>query len=156
MNATQLVGTIGCAMAALACLSRRDRRWVAPAAVFAAMLVDLQLDTRYAIRTAAENFLFAHGLPLADKRVFQIVVLVVALMLLVLVVRRFARGPGGLREARLGAILIAALWALEAISLHQTDHILWLQAGPILLGAWFWLAACALAIGGALFGRRRR
>ncbi|MBN8807503.1 MAG: hypothetical protein J0I47_04590 [Sphingomonas sp.] len=155
MNPTQLVGTIGCAMAALACLSRRDRRWIAPASVFMGMLVDLQLNTRYAVRTAAENFLFAHGLPFAEKRPFQVVVLIVAAIVLVLAIRWFARGKNGLREARLGAILIAALWMIEAISLHATDHIMWAPAGPILLGAWLWLAACALAIWGALFGRRR-
>jgi hypothetical protein len=156
MNATQLAGTIACTIAALACMSRRDWRWYPPAAVFALMVVDLQLQGRYAVRTVVENFLFAHGLAAADKRPFQIAVLIVAAIVLLLVIRRFARGSGGLREARLGAILIAALWSLEAISLHQTDHIMWLQVGPILLGGWLWIAASALAIGGALFGSRRR
>jgi len=155
MNATQLAGTIACTVAALACASRRDVRWYVPTAVFALMVVDLQLQGRYAVRSAVENFLFAHGLAAADKRPFQVVVLIVAVIALVLLVRRFARGTGGLREARLGAILIAALWALEAISLHQTDHVMWLQAGPILLGGWLWIAASALATGGALFGRAR-
>ncbi|MEO5938719.1 MAG: hypothetical protein ABIQ43_06875 [Sphingomonas sp.] len=127
-----------------------------PAAAFALMVVDLQIQGRYAVRTAVENFLFAHGLAAADKRPFQAIVLIIAAIVLLLIIRRFARGSGGLREARLGAILIAALWALEAISLHQTDRIMWLQAGPILLGGWLWIAASALAVGGALFGSRRR
>jgi len=156
MNATQLAGTIACTTAALACVSRRDARWYAPAAVFALMVVDLQIQGRYAVRTAVEHFLFAHGLAAADKRPFQIVILIVAAIALLWVIRRFARGPGGLGMARFGAILIAALWALEAISLHQTDHIMWLQAGPILLGGWLWIAASALATVGALFGRGRR
>ena len=155
MNPTQLAGTVACTIAALACAARRDRRWMGPAAVFALMVVDLQLNARYAVRTAMENFLFAHGLPVADKRLFQVVVLIVAAVLLALIIQRFARGPGGLREARLGAILIAALWGIEAISLHTTDHILWTPVGPILLGGWLWIAASALAIGGALFGARR-
>ena len=154
MNATQLAGTIACTIAALACASRRDVRWYVPAAVFALMVVDLQIQGRYAVRTVVENFLFAHGLAAADKRPFQVAVLVIAAIALGWFIRRFARGGGGLREARLGAILIAALWSLEAISLHQTDHVMWLQAGPILLGGWLWIAASALAIGGALFGRR--
>lgn len=120
------------------------------------MVVDLQLNTRYAIRTAVENFLFAHGLSAAGKRPFQVVVLIIAALALVLIIRRFASGSGGLREARLGAILLAALWALEAISLHQTDRIMWTPIGPILLGGWLWMAASALATGGALFGRGRR
>lgn len=156
MNPTQLAGTVACAMAALACVARRDRRWLAPAAIFALMVVDLQLNARYAVRAVVENFLFAHGLSAAAKRPFQAVMLIVAAIVLVLVIRRFARGRGGLREARLGAILIAALWSLEAISLHQTDHIMWMQIGPILLGGWLWIAASALAIGGALFGRSGR
>jgi hypothetical protein len=156
MNATQLAGTIACTIAALACVSRRDRRWYFPAIVFGLMVVDLQLQGRYAVRAAVEHFLFADGLAAADKRPFQVVVLIIAAIVLLLIIRRFARGSGGLREARLGAILIAALWSLEAISLHQTDHVMWLQAGPILLGGWLWIAASALAIGGALFGSRRR
>jgi hypothetical protein len=156
MNPTQLAGTIACTIAALACVSRRDRRWYLPAIVFGLMVIDLQLQGRYAVRAAVEHFLFAHGLAAADKRPFQVVVLIFAAIVLLLTIRRFARGSGGLREARLGAILIAALWGLEAISLHQTDHLMWLRAGPILLGAWLWIAASALAIGGALFGSRRR
>lgn len=156
MNATQLAGTIACTAAALACASRRDVRWFAPAAAFALMVVDLQIQGRYTVRTVVENFLFAHGLATAEKRPFQVVVLIVAAIALTWFIRRFARGPGGLREARLGAILIAALWSLEAVSLHQTDHVLWLQVGPILLGGWLWIVASALAISGALFGRGRR
>ncbi|MEO5493319.1 MAG: hypothetical protein ABIR08_04750 [Sphingomonas sp.] len=156
MNATQLVGTIACTVAALACVSRRDVRWYAPATVFALMVVDLQVQGRYAVRTAVENFLFAHGLATAEKRPFQLVVLIIAAVALILIIRRFARGTGGLREARLGALLIATLWGLEAISLHQTDRIMWMPVGPILLGGWLWIAASALAIGGALFGRARR
>lgn len=155
MNATQLAGTIGCTIAALACVSRRDRRWYATAIVFALMVVDLQTQGRFAVRAAVENFLFGHGLTMAEKRPFQVVVLIVAVLVLAILIRRFARGPGGLREARLGAILIAALWGLEAVSLHQTDQIVWTQAGPIMILGWLWLGASALAIGGALFGRRR-
>jgi hypothetical protein len=156
MNPTQLAGTVACAMAALACLSRFDRRWLAPAALFTLMVVDLHTNARYGVRTAVENFLFAHGLSLAGKRPFQVVVLIGAAIILLYLVRRFVRGNGGLKQARLGAIMIAALWSLEAISLHQTDHVMWLQAGPILLGGWLWIAASALATYGALFGRPRR
>ena len=156
MNTTQLAGTIACASAALACASRREMRWYPPAAVFGLMVVDLQLQGRYAVRTAVENFLFTHGLAAADRRTFQAVLLVIAAVAIVMLIRRFARGSGGLREARLGAFMIAALWGLEAISLHQTDHLLWMQAGPILLGGWLWIVASALAVGGALFGSRRR
>jgi len=103
-----------------------------------------------------ESFLFSHGLAAANRRPFQVIVLVVAVVALAWLIRRCARGPGGLREARLGAILILALWGLEAVSLHQTDHIMWLQAGPILLGGWLWIAASAIATYGALFGRGRQ
>ena len=156
MNATQLAGTIACATAALACASRRNVRWYVPAAAFALMVVDLQVQGRYAVRTIVESFLFSHGLAAANRRPFQVIVLVVAVVALAWLIRRCARGPGGLREARLGAILILALWGLEAVSLHQTDHIMWLQAGPILLGGWLWIAASAIATYGALFGRGRQ
>jgi hypothetical protein len=131
-------------------------RWYVPATVFALMVVDLQLQGRYAVRTVVEKFLFAHGLAADDRRPFQVAVLVIAVIALAWSARRFARGSGGLREARLGAIMIAALWGLEAISLHQTDHVMWLKAGPILLGGWLWIAASAIATWGALLGRRRR
>jgi hypothetical protein len=154
MNATQLAGTIAMAAATVACASRRDGRWWWLAAVFALMLAELQLNWRFVAHGWFEALLAAPGLPATNRRAFQALLLAAGLIGMGVLAARFVRGRQGLWLARLGAFVLVTVQLVELVSLHWTDRLLWQMVGPVMVIAWFWILAGALACAGALFGKR--
>lgn len=159
-NPTQLAGVAAYAAAAAACAWRAaspGRRMASPwswlSAAHAAFIVELFAGGRFLIRTAANEWLQAHG-RYDGRNAWQWLLLVAAVMMAVIVagiILHWRRRIGGGATVALGATGIAALLiVVEAISPHRVDRVLYARAGPVLAIAWLWLVVAATVVAAAL------
>jgi hypothetical protein len=161
-NATQLTGLAAFAAACAACAWAARRgdaslrgSWLMLALLHALLFVDVLLGLRHQLHDAVAGLL---GNRYASRHLAQWVLLALAALLAWWVARRllrarsvFASGrltPFGL--AALATALVAALFAVEAISWHEIDRLLYLRVGPWLLIALGWAAGAVGTIVGAL------
>jgi hypothetical protein len=148
-NPTQLAGLATFAASTLACAWawRRTRRgsWAALAAVHAMLWLDVLLNTRHRLHDAVNAVLRTLG-AYESRGVLQIALLAALALLAVLAWRR--RQRIGLA---VGATLLL-LWLLliEAISWHESDRLLYMSIGPLLLVAYGWIAGGAVVVLAAL------
>jgi hypothetical protein len=148
-NPTQLAGLIAFAASTLACAwawkATRRRSWALLAVVHAMLWLDILLDTRHRLHDAVNAVLRTLGVYEA-RGVVQIALLSALALLVVLAWRR--RRRAGLA---LGAtLLLLALLLIEAISWHESDRVLYMHVGPLLLVAYGWIAGAAIVVLAAL------
>jgi hypothetical protein len=148
-NPTQLAGLAAFAASTLACAwaFKRKRRgvWAALAAAHALLWLDILLDTRHRLHDAVNAALRALGV-YESRGVVQALLLAALALLLVTVWRRRRRAG-----AAVGAtLLLLALVLVEAVSWHQSDRVLYSQAGPLLLVAWGWIVGAGVVVFAAL------
>jgi hypothetical protein len=74
----------------------------------------------------------------------MIVLLGGLLFLSVFVTRRSVRGRPGAFLAVTGALLSLVLWGVEAVSLHDVDHILYHSLGGWMAVSVLWIVACLM------------
>lgn len=147
-NPTQVAGLLAFAASALACAwaaRRRPGGWAWLAAVHGLLWLDILLGTRHRLHdwiNAGLRALGAYG-----ERVWLQVALLAALASLAVVVWRARRRLGAAGTA---TALVVALLIVEAISWHETDRLLYLRIGPLLLIAYAWIAGAAVVVASAL------
>lgn len=148
-NPTQLAGLLAFAATTLACAwaARRQRSggWIALAGVHAALWLDILLNTRHRVHDVVNAALRALGL--YESRVWLQAALLLALVAVVGVAWRARRRAG---VAVLATAVLIALLLVEAISWHESDRVLYMHLGPLLLIAYAWLACAALVVWSAL------
>jgi hypothetical protein len=148
-NPTQLTGLLAFAASTVACAWAARRKhssgWAALAAVHAALWLDILLNTRHRLHDAVNAGLSALGL--YDSRVWLQAALLLALAVLALLAWRARRRAGA---AVVATLVLIALLLVEAISWHESDHVLYTHLGPLLLIAYAWLACAAVVVWAAL------
>ena len=158
MDANVAAGLSAFSAAALACLRvslRRHRSaalWGALAALQAACALEILLNFRYRFRTAILPLLQEHGW-YASRTTWQGAAIVAALIIataLVVWAWRRHRNDGAALGAIAGSALALMLLAVETISLHRVDAVMYVEAGPLVLLAWAWIGAAAIVIASAL------
>ncbi len=156
---THVAGIVSYSLAAISALIAwirvRKSRERAQLAAFltiieGALLLDVIFDWRWALHSFILRESMKYGL-YGYRSIPQIVML---LLLAVVVLpaatsaQRRVRGRPGATIALWGLFLSLTCWCVEVISLHATDSILYHPAGPFMLVAFVWMAACGLtAIG---------
>jgi hypothetical protein len=153
-NPTQISGVLAFAAAAGACAwaARRTReraavpwRWLAVAN--AGFTAEIVLGLRHEVHGAVDALLQANGW-YAQREPLQQGLLVVALLAggagLVALLRA-CRSQRAAAPAVLASGVVGALFALELISLHAIDALLYRRIGPLMLIALLW-AACAAVV----------
>ena len=149
-NPTQLTGVLAFAVATIACAiaSRRtqgrDKRlWALLAAVNFLFFVEIFAGFRHRIHDFADGLLMARGL--YDERhgpqemlVMSVGAIVLVFVLLPLLLRRVSTT---VRIATSITIALFALFAVEVVSLHAIDVILYRPVGPVYVIGWLWAAA---------------
>jgi hypothetical protein len=153
-NPTQLTGVLAFSVATIACAiaSRRtqgrDRRlWTLLAALNFLFFVEIFAGFRHRIHDLADGLLMTSGL--YDERhgpqemiVMSVGVIAVVFVSLPLLLRRNSTTA---RLATSITIALFVLFAIEMVSLHAIDAVLYRFIGPVYLIGWMW-AAAAIAI----------
>jgi hypothetical protein len=91
------------------------------------------------------------------RRNLQLVLLSALALLLLLALRasyRHFRGRRGATLASSGLCLSLTLYAMEIISMHETDHALYHLVSGVMVIAYLWALSCALTFAGAMIEAR--
>lgn len=153
-NPTQVLGVISFATATIACLSAvwtsaiRDRRtWKVLAFMNGLFLIEVVVGLRFRILELSRASLKAEGLyyqlhgGIQKVTVFSIATLALVSVILALILRPFAGTSA--RVAVSMTIIVLALFATEAISLHELYAVLYRPIGPVAVIGWLWAVAAA-------------
>lgn len=155
MDATQWAGLVAFGGAAAACLSLRGPSGRILAAVNGCLAAECALGFRHGLHDRVIALL---GDYYPERQPFQIaLVLIAAFTGLTLLARRWRRT----RKTSVNVPLIATgaallLFAVETISLHALDRLLYRPAGPVLVIGWLWVATGSLTMVSAITRRQRR
>ena len=158
VNATQATGLAAllaaCVLAALAAKAHhgRDRHvWAALALVHALLMLDILVGARYALHDAVDDYLVFLGL-YGVRRILQAFLLLALAMMIAGTLVWIWRTPvyaaivrARARTAAAATLAVAAVFAIETISLHQIDAFLYAHIGPVLVIGWLW-ASTALVV----------
>jgi nitrate/nitrite transporter NarK len=131
--------------------------WVCIAAANALCVLEVLLGTRHALHDIADGYLRLFGLH-AGRRSLQAYILLVLTVVVASTLVWIARGSlyAAIRRARARAAATATLatstiFAVETVSLHQIDAVLYRHVGPVLVIGWLWvMTALAVSASAAL------
>lgn len=155
VNAVQLLGSLGFALAGGVALVAPRHRWWGIASAHVAFAAEVIAQLRYRAHDLAvvlAGDAYAGRRPVQAALIVCIVVITGAVVLWLLRVGR-AFPARAAAEGLTGSM--AALFVVEAISLHAVDAVLYRPFGPLPVIAWLWLCG---AVGVALcagWGRSR-
>jgi hypothetical protein len=148
-NPTQVAGLLAFAASTAACVWAARRRhsggWTVLAVVHAALWLDILLNTRHRLHDGVNAALLAIGM--YESRVWLQAALLLALAAMAVVAWRARRRAGAAVAATAVSI---ALVLVEAISWHESDRVLYIHLGPLLLIAYAWLACAGVVVFAAL------
>jgi hypothetical protein len=156
---TQSIGLMSFALAfvattwAAARTPRGARRtlWLWLAATHLLCWAEIFLEWRYRLHNAVNAVLKMMDW-YVERQALQVVLIVLLLLLVSLIGLLFWRCQrgftliGSARVAMAGTLGGVLLLALEAISLHNIDTVMYTQVGPVLVIGWLWAAVCSLVI----------
>ena len=148
INATQCVGIITFGIAAIASTlvwhAARDarRHWALIVIINAVLAAECAMGMRHRLHAFATDWLTARNLYGARHMPQEYLVIVAAAvgasLALAIAVRARRRSMECL-AAWLASIFSLILFAIETVSLHSTDAVLYSTAGPVALIGWLWL-----------------
>lgn len=169
INPTQAMGLFAffltAALAALAARTHRGRNrwvWAVLAMTYALFLLEVSIGMRHAMHDIVNARLLRAGY-YADRLALQGALALVLVASLVGAAASMRQAPlsnwlagARARTAAVGTLGVALLFALELISLHQIDAVLYANAGPVAVIGWLWAAAAAITSTSACFTLRRQ
>ncbi|UAK25109.1 hypothetical protein [Sphingomonas nostoxanthinifaciens] len=149
INATQAAGIVAFGVAALlafaaARATRRDSRaWNVIAAINLLFAAEVVAMTRHRLSLAAAHWLVELD-DYVGRRAPQLMLIIglaiLGLYVAVRVLDRLRRSSVPLRGAAMATIATATLFAIETVSLHQVDGMLYHPVGPVRAIGVLWLA----------------
>jgi hypothetical protein len=157
INTTQIVGVVAFACAALACfVTGRRKPWQAIAIVHSLFAIEVIAGLRH-FATGSVNSVLREGGHYADRQIPQFILLVLLILGGVWLWRTLRRHKTGAARLATDATLFAALlFAIEALSLHAIDALLYMPLGPVKTIAWLWMWAAGTVAAAALSLRAAR
>lgn len=147
MDLTQLLGIVSFSAAGLLCLSMRQSPWMAIGFVNLMYCLECVFGFRHRFHDAVVAEM---GVTYLERAPLQIVLTGSGLLLACILAATLLRLNHS-RSARIAIVVTTfggTLFAVEAISLHEIDQILYRPVGAALLIAWVWLSL-AIAISSA-------
>lgn len=160
IDPTRLAGlfVFGCAAIACAVAGRvcNERRWWRLAAVSSACMLEVALGLRHRAHDLADAGLQAAGW-YASRSHTQLLLLAIVALLATGSLAWLLSLRDTAAEIRVGAAAsIAALWlfAIEAISLHAVDTLMYAHIGSVLAIGWAWAALALVITAAALVAAR--
>lgn len=159
-NPTQLTGIVCFALASAACgfaARRGSRAWLALALAQAAFCIEIVVGSRHRIHGAVVALLQDHGW-YSGRTPWQFGLLAIVALLAMAAAALWAwrgrRRDRLVTTALVASVAVAASFAIEAVSLHDVDGLIYRRVGPLLAIALAWIAASAVVAFAAL--RRAR
>jgi len=158
MDTNVVAGLSAFTAAALACLRVSLRGtgsvalWRLLAALHAFCALEILLNLRYRFRNALLPLMQERGW-YASRTTWQGAAIVAAVLIgtaLAAWAWRRHRDDRAALGAIAGTALALMLLAVEAISLHRVDAVMYAEAGPLVLLAWAWIGAAAIVVASAL------
>jgi len=154
MDATQWTGFVAFGGAAAGCLFLPASSGPALAAVNGCMAVECALGLRHGLHDRVIRLLgdyYPERLPLQIA-----LVLFAGTAALALLAKRWSRPKRGSANIPLiGTGTALLLFAVETISLHAIDRVIYHAAGPVLVIGWLWLATGSVTLISAARERNR-
>lgn len=155
-NPTQLIGLLAFAGATVACaraaVALGGRRWWLLASAASACLLEVAIGLRHRSHDLVDAMLQAKGLYAARGQA-QEALLAIAGLLAIGTLAGLLRWRGADIHSRVAAIACLAslcLFAVEAISLHAVDAVMYAKLGPVLLIGWAWATLALVTAASAL------
>lgn len=155
-NATQSIGLAATALTLFACIAATRPPWRMLAALHGLMFLEVLFGLRHRIHAMGSRELMAGNI-YAERNGLQIALLA-ALLIGALAILWIA-GRQKRAAARIGILssgALAAIFVVEAISLHAIDALLYRQTGPLMVIAFAWVGLCTITAIAALADRRVR
>lgn len=147
-NSTQLIGILAFAAATSACLLKAYRSklygastWKMLALINGILLLEIFIGLRHRIHDLANTLLAARGLYSERRGMQEIVITSVAALALIFAIVLFSwrhTATGATRLAVGITIAVITLFAIETVSLHAVDAVLYRQFGSVMLIGWLW------------------
>lgn len=154
MDATQWAGLGAFGMAAVACSQLRRPTGPVLTAVNASLAAECMLGLRHHLHDRAIALM---GVYYPERELLQVTVILVVGVAALIVFKRVRQiwrsAVPAVPLATTGAALF--LFAVEMISLHDVDRILYHPAGPILAIGWAWIGIGISTAFGSISWRRR-
>ncbi len=147
INSTELAGLLAFAPTALLCVTaarsspkRQRRDWAMLAGLYALLTVEIVASGRHRLDGLLAGWLRAEHL-YPDRRPVQAAAILLLIALGWLAARHVVQrgSTRRLRIARAATAAVILLFAIESVSLHAVDGLLYRPVGPILLIGWLWL-----------------
>jgi hypothetical protein len=161
-NPTQITGVLAFAVAAIVCAlaARRSRGraasvWKLLAVLQIVFVVEIVLGLRHLIHGGVDAVLQDRGW-YAQRQPVQLGLLAVTLVAgiaALVAVLRWCRSHRAVAPAVLASCAVVGLFALEMISLHAIDAVLYRLVGPVMLIAVLWAACAAVVVACSLKAR---
>ena len=159
IDATQWVGMAGFAVAAFWCARAArngSKGWWILAGLITLLIVEIVAGWRYRLHDVVDAFLIHRGW-YESRSPWQMAMIAVAVLMLL------AAGYAGrvrihskaFVSAVIAVCFAVGIFVIEAISLHGIDSMLYRPVGPVLVIAFFWLAASTWISWTALMAARR-
>jgi hypothetical protein len=166
-NPTQLTGLVSFAASAITCLlasrwsgSRDARVWSVLALANILFFVEVFAGARHRLTLAVISALAADGyywrLHGAAQAALIIIVAVVGASFAAWILSMLHGSGRTFRLAAALTVLVATLFAVEVVSLHQVDAIFYRPLGPVLAIGWAWAVAATVISLAAIASIARR
>jgi hypothetical protein len=155
-NPTQFVGTLAFGGAAVACLIAAGRprfgdkrAWKILALIYCLLTIEVLVGFRHSLHDlCAHIFEIEQGYSSRGpvQELLTLFLAVVAIILTGFVLFLFRFDASGARIATMVALAVLALFAIETISLHPIDAILYRSTASVMTVGWIWAGAGAITM----------
>lgn len=144
------------AIAAVAAGSLRRPSWLVLAALLAAMAVSIATDAHWIVHDRVRAMLMNQGVYGQHLLVQMAITLVGAALTALLGLWIIRRRHGAHRWATLATLALAALFGVQALSVHGVDAVLGRRLGPLMVVGWLWTAGALTITLAAFFAHQER
>lgn len=143
MDMTQWIGVMSFGIAGFLCLVRGGKAWIAIGLINLFFSAECAIGLRHLLHDLGGSVM---GSQYAERVPVQMGLIISAFIVgsVLLASVQLTNPDRLLRLSLFGTALSSVLFAIESVSLHDLDRILYLQAGPALLIGWLWFSLASI------------
>lgn len=160
-NPAQAAGLVAFLAAFVCCLvAGRTGGWLWLAVIYLALAVEMVVETRHELRLLVNDLMQQGGLYSARGEYQLIIAGLVTIVVLLTIYQLLRSGlwkqsSSAGKRAWTATIVLLLLFAVEFLSVHAIDALLYQTIGGLMRIAWFWLALAGITGISAIMHARR-